>query len=389
MKHKSNVLHLVAVLLSLALLMAGCGTETPGLDSTESQSALDSTDPTHFYEELAENITIDAVVDGRIPGQIPAVHEGTIPPLNREVVDRFLAGIGDSVVQVVDEKSTEKSWLLNARTELGGYVSTLINTSTTAITTSTFTYSSAEEQKYSVPVNYYSPYWRALVPRFDNSEVYMEPRSISFATVEEADDQVRDWLALLGIHNVELEEILYLDHQTLAEQEQVKMSSSKEGQDGTNLELNEWTEADDAYHLFYEVGHEGIHMIPIPLDEKRPQPYNSTEIRVICNRNGIVWLYVETPWIFGEQVEVGETLLTAQEAMEKTKEILLLAPAPYEQIVDRISLRYYYQQDGDRHILRPCWVASVLGVDVVKFEGADQINEYSYIILDAYTGQEL
>lgn len=387
MKHKSNFLHLVAVLLSLALLMVGCGTETPGPDSTEGQSALDSTDPTHFYEELAENITIDAVVDGRIPGQIPAVHEGTIPPLNREVVDRFLAGIGDSVVQVIDEESTGKRWLLNARTELGGYVSTLINTSTTAITGSTFTYSSAEEQKYSVPINYNDPHWRELNLDLDNSEVYMEPRSISFATVEEADAQVRDCLALLGVHNVELEEILYLDHQTLAEQEQLLMSSSKEAQMGTNLELNEWTEADDAYHLYYEVGHEGIHMIPSMIDEKRPQPYTTTSIRVICNRNGIVWLCVETPWIFGEQVEVGETLLTAQEAMEKTKEILLLAPAPYEQIVNRISLRYYYQQDGDRHILRPCWVASVLGLNVEEFAGYEK-NEYSYIILDAYTGQE-
>ena len=388
MKHKSNVLHLVAVLLSLALLMVGCGTETPGPDSTEGQSALDSTDPTHFYEELAENITIDAVVDGRTPGQIPAVYEGTIPPLNREVVDRFLTGIGDSVVQVVDEKSTEKSWLLNARTELGGFVSTSITVSTTDRTGSVFSYTSAEELRYSVPVNYYSPCWRALQPDSDNSELYMEPRSFSFATVEEADAQVRDCLALLGIHNVELEEILYLDHQILAEQEQVEMSSSKEGQDGSNLEDNEsWTEADDAYHLYYEVGHEGIHMIPMLFDD-RPQPYIPTEIRVMFNRNGIVSLYVETPWIFGEQVEAGETLLTAQEAMEKTKEILLVAPAPYEQIVDRISLRYYYQQDGDRYILRPCWVASVLGVDVVKFEGADQINEYSYIILDAYTGQE-
>ena len=153
----------------------------------------------------------------------------------------------------------------------------------------------------------------------------------------------------------------------------------------------EWTEADDAYHFYYLVGHEGIPVVH-GLDSGRSYRYFRTDIRVIYNRDGVVYLQISNPWAFGQQVETAESILTPQEAVEEAREILSLTQVPHRRVVKEVSLRYYYKQEGEKVYLRPCWFVAVLGLQVQDmFQGQD-LNEpydrYEYIVLDAITGQE-
>ena len=90
-------------LAALALLLAlpGCGSpqaepsepgETSGVQQ-EQETAPGSVPeaPTHFYEEVQENLLIDAEVTGPPEGVVPKVYEGIMKSFTKEEIDAFLA----------------------------------------------------------------------------------------------------------------------------------------------------------------------------------------------------------------------------------------------------------------------------------------------------------
>lgn len=381
--------------LSLAILFAlslvACSPDTASDDPvSQEQSSADATDPTHFYEEVSDLITVDAKVIGRTPGEIPSVYVGTQPELNRETFDRFLSALGDSVAEVLTDQSTSEYSVFVAKTKNGAYTDSSIDFGFGY----QVSYSADSHTPYSVAVNNYGPYRRAMYEDYDNTELFTTPKSFAFGSSEEIDAQVRKVLAVLGIENAVLVETLYLDHTILAEAEQAQAMQDKAAIAGNELTLKDsWTSADDAYFLTYEIGCQGVQMTPTFDPVGSVEAYMPSQIEVIWGEKGCIYLMVNNPWIFGEVVETGATLITAREALEEALAILNLAPTDYERVVNEVSLRYYYAQDGDRYLLRPCWNISVLSLDVQHYfmgEPTSEPRDYlNYILLDAYTGQEL
>lgn len=379
----------LAVLFALSLV--ACNPEVSADDPVnQGQSSADTTDPTYFYEEVSDLITVDAKVIGRTPGEIPSVYVGTQPELNRETFDRCLSWLGDSVTEVLTEQSTSEYSVFVAKTKNGAYT----DGETYGDLGYKFSYSADSYTPYSVAVKNYGPYQRAMYEEYDNTELYTMPKSFAFGSPEEIDAQVRELLAVLGIENAVLVETLYLDHSVLAEAEQAQAMQDKEAIAGKELPLKgSWTSADDAYYLTYEIGYQGVQMTPTFDPVGSVEAYVASQIDVIWGAEGCIYLMVYNPWIFGEVVETGTTLMTAQEALEEALAILNLAPTDYERVINEVSLRYYYAQDGDRYLLRPCWNISVLSLDVPQIfmgqESGEPMDELNYILLDAYTGQEL
>lgn len=387
--------------LALALLiflLAGCGPEGTVSDHRQTTGVTNATgpsDPSHIYEEVSDKITIDAVLEYPEPDWVPAVYEASHPVLNRETVDRFLAAVGDSVAEVTTDEYLDElcTWNFFANTEKNGLVGLNYRVGSQDVTNYTFNYSVTGISKwYNHVLCYYNKYDRAEYPDYSNAEKFMEPKDFAFATAEEAEAQVRALLELLGIHNPILTETLYLDHETLAVEEKSEVANAKmTGKGGEPEYKPEWTEADDAYHFYYLVGHEGIPVVH-GLDSGRSYRYFYTGIRVIYNRDGVVYLQISNPWAFGQQVETAESILTPQEAVEEAREILSLTQVPHRRVVKEVSLRYYYKQEGEKVYLRPCWFVAVLGLQVQDMFQGQNLNEpydrYEYIVLDAITGQE-
>ncbi|MGM9641223.1 MAG: hypothetical protein ACI3V3_07630 [Faecousia sp.] len=388
MKHK---LYAILIALLLAAVLAGCGQESR--ESSLPDSTSDSTDPTHFYEEVAEGLTVDAQVSGRTPGVVPAVYTGSFPALDRAAVDRFLAVCGDAVANVELDVEKGNVWNFVATTDKDAYVGAAICVDSMELNSYSFSYSSSEYHWYGDVLACYPRFYRAKYPEWDNSDWFREPKAFGFATEQEADAQVRSFLELLGVQNVALNETLYLDHRVMEEAQHTDAAIQKMTGKGQELKFKEsWTEADDAYHFTYEITQDGFPMVP-EVNTGAAQIYIPSMIEVICNRDGIVYLQVFAPWASGEQTEAPETILTAREALENAKEILCLTPVSYERVVKEVSLRYYYVYDGDRCLLRPCWYVATLGLQVPQLVLGEVVDEprdeYSFILLDAVTGQEV
>ena len=379
----------LAVLFALSLV--ACNPEVSADDPVnQGQSSADTTDPTYFYEEVSDLITVDAKVIGRTPGEIPSVYVGTLPELNQEAYHQFLEALDDSVSEVLTDISESEYEMFVTKTKNGA----LAGFNTAVGFSYNISYSADSYTYYGVAVSNYGPYERVKYQEEDNTEYFTEPKSFAFASPEEADAQARALLEVLGIQNAILVETLYLDHATLSEQYQIQAPTDKIAVTGNDVpDKDSWTSADDAYYLTYEIGYPDIRLIPTYQPVGTNENYVSSTFRIVWGAEGCIYLQGSNPWIFGEVVETGTALISAQEALDEAIAILNLAPTDYERVINEVSLRYYYAQDGDRYLLRPCWNISVLSLDVPQIfmgqEIGEPMDELNYILLDAYTGQEL
>lgn len=384
---------LIALTLSLllSLSLAACTPETPG-GSTENQgqSSADTTDPTHFYEEVSDLISVDADVLGRTPGEIPGVYVGSLPRMDQEVYGQFLAALDDSAAEVLTDVTEKEYTMFVTNTARSGYAG--FNTSPGF--SYSLSYSADSYYPYGIALNYYNPYDRVLNAESDNTEHFTIPKSFAFASPEEADAQAKELLEVLGIQNAVLVETLYLDHTTLAEQEQAIASQDKEALSTGKVTLKDsWTEADDAYHLYYEFSHQAVNLIPTNQPVGTNENYVASYAEIIWGAEGCFFLNITNPWCFDQEMDTSSTMVTAREALDEAIAILNLAPVNHERVITQVALRYYYAQDGDRYLLRPCWNITVLSLDVQEYfmdePYGEPKDELSYILLDAYTGQEL
>lgn len=365
------------------------------LNIPEPSVGLEAEAPTHFYEVVTDNITIDASVSPLPEGATPAVYEGAVPELNKETLDAFLSAVGDSVTNVLEDSYADelKIWSYVYQSEKGAYAGCSTRVGSQDVTTFSFSYTHPDASWIFNALNYYDKYDAVQNPGLGNNELFLEQKTFSFATEQEALTEALRILEILGIHNAVLSETLYLDHETLAIEERSDRVLDKSAAKGVEPEFKpQWTEADDAYFFSFDIEHEGI-LVQSRLETTRDTIYIPTRVQVIYNQSGVISLNITQPWVFSATSETTESILSLEEATEKVKEILLYSYVPHERIVDELNLRYYYRQDGDRVYLRPCWIASVLELQVqAMFNGelvGDPYDRYSFIIIDAITGQEL
>mgnify|MGYP000734881228 FL=1 len=103
--------------LSLAASLVACqrpgateGTRREGSEQTGTEqreqtetASVPQTDPTHFYEEVQEDLLIDAEVKGTASGAKPKVYLGEMKVFTKEEIDDFLAWNGDAVSEVTQD----------------------------------------------------------------------------------------------------------------------------------------------------------------------------------------------------------------------------------------------------------------------------------------------
>lgn len=372
-----------AVGLALLLALSGCG--KPG----EAGASGDEPDPTYISQSVREGLSVEAPVRGVPAGVQPKVYEGKLPALDRQVIDAFLDHVGDSVADIHYDGEEDGRWTFIAGTSHGGYLDAVLNPGDNNFVAYHFSYKTEQGKWYDNVLLDYGPLVREEYAIEDNTDLYTEPREFAFATVDQAVADVKEDLAVLGIHNVMVAETYYLDHTIMAEAERSETMLEKLTKGGAVEAVFKevWTEADDAYYFRFDFDCEGVTMLPYSFT-RTTYTYPGSTFTVIYNKDGIAEIMLEFPWQFGAVVETPEEMLSTRMALDRALENIGAASTPYARVVDEISLRYYFVQDGDRWLLRPCWLVSVLEKDAMQLADGTK-DTHSYVILDAVTGAEL
>ena len=384
-----------ALALASLLTLTACKTEPPSgaettLTTQESAPDLsgDVNNPGHYYEKINDQVSIDTQVMGPSEGVTPKVYVANLPEMDIPVLETLLQKFGDDVGEIRADEYEDDSHTVIMSTKSGGYADFMVGSVSSDFPGWNMTYNSPEYVWYSNVLVNYGPVMRNEFADRDNTHLYAEPKEFSFATPQEAEDKVRELLKSIGIENIQRSEIFYLDHKIMAEAEKSDAVYEKMTKGGSEEAVykDEWTEADDAYAMHFDVLQDGITTLPYHFT-RTTRSYASTTIDVIWNKDGIVHLYITKPWLFEQEVETPTHLVTANEVLNIVQEKLLKSKPPYERIVDDISMRYYYVQDKDRWLLRPCWLVMILNKD--KPTGGEMvISDHSVILIDAITGEE-
>lgn len=223
----------------------------------------------------------------------------------------------------------------------------------------------------------------------DNTDLFSEPQDFSFATAEEALAAVKEALAILDVGSLELQETLYLSHEALEIAESSDLIREKNAAKGGEVYVKEsWTEADDGYMFVFNCGQDGIPMLTSGWFSQTTN-YAPVNIEIRYNRYGITSMVVQGAVNFDEVAEEPASIVSAAEALEVAKEVAQNVVSSRDRIIDRVSLRYTAEQDGDRWLLKPCWEVAVRQKGIVHFDGGvEDLDVYAYVVVDALTGVE-
>ena len=384
-----------ALALASLLTLGACKTEPAshvGTTSASQESAPDLSgdvnNPGHYCEKINDQISIDAQVMGPSEGVVPKVYVANLPELDIPVLQTLLQKFGDDVGEIRVDESDKNSHTVIMSTKSGGYADFMVGSVNSDFPGWNMTYNTSQNVWYSNVYIDYGPAARNEHPGVDNTDLYREPKEFSFGTPEEAEKEIREALKAIGIENLQRTELFYLDHKIMAEAEKSEAVYDKMTKGGSEeAEYKEaWTEADDAYAMRFTVLQDGITTLPYSFTRTVISNAETT-IDVIWNKDGIVHLYIMMPWLFEEEVETPTNLVTANEVLHIVQEKLGKSKPPYERVVDDISMRYYYVQDKDRWLLRPCWMVMILNKDKA-YGGERPYFDHSTILIDAITGKE-
>lgn len=369
-------------LFGLALCLAGgilgCSSEP---DPSGGEAV---TDPTHFYEEVREDFLIDADVLGFPEDGTPKIYEGSIKAFAKDQIRDFLIAIGDPAV-TLEDFYTDFSKGFNGTTSTGGTFSH--STSSRINTTWDFSYENPESEWYDEYPIYLGQADYESQAQGRLAHMFMKPQDFSFASAEEAEQDIRNCLSILGLDNLLLNRILYLDHKTMKEAGDLLQGDEQwlDMKTGKYPALKEeWTESDDGYMFEFFYGVNGSPMLHNFLSTDTFH-YKGGSVIVWYKASGIVSFSISNPWDCGEVVDDPDHIVSASEALSIARVKLENTLTNSNTVIDKVSLEYMYVPDNDRYLLQPVWVVYAeytpsLLPDVVNRE---------YIIIDAITGEEI
>lgn len=220
--------------------------------------------------------------------------------------------------------------------------------------------------------------------------MFIEPKAFSFATKAEAEQNVRDALAALGLSNLKLLRTLYCDHQTLEAAMDRVTTNEDYGPIGVTVENNgypirdDWSEDDDAYMFSFGISVHGVSMSYRYDTSEETAWYTGSNVVVWYTKDGIVSLSVDTPWEVGEVETPPEPIISAQTALEAAKTKFGYNLMDRDKRIEEIRLEYHYIQDRERWLLKPVWAVALSYTDETHFD-----RYYSFMNIDALTGDEL
>lgn len=396
MKHirKKSICLLAA--LAIAGGCVGCSGNPPATPTGQGTTATEPTvnqykDPsaTHFYEEVREGFLVDAEVIA--PAGNNPCQSYYAEPLwfDATQMEAFLKANGDTFVSGADD---ENAFYIMYNVECGSgstiYYEKVHNHPGTRLI-----YRNREAY------HYYSEYF--VIPSlgvdgnpFEHvpTNYFLDKKDFSFATAEQAEQEVRQALAALGLSG-ELSTYLtlYIDHETMAQVGQMLATDEEyspigpigESRPNNGFDLkDDWSEADDAYAFIFTVDIDGI-----PLAYKdwhgETASYIGCSVEVCYTASGIVYLNIRSPWDIKEPAGDPVTLVTAGAAVETVKQTLVNVLTYRDVVIEQASLEYHYIQDGTRWQLIPVWIVKS------SYESWDGGRAYMDSMINAVTGQEI
>ena len=379
------------ILLTVLAVLLIFGVSACGEQGPEPSQETQGTDPTHIYEEAGENLLIDADVIRPEGNAVPKVYVAEFPEFTKENVDPLLAFLGDEVVSVLNEFTENQMYYYRVETKNGGDLIVHVNHDVNN-KDGGFSYLIPEfDQCYNIADGYQRTKSGPASSEESTMQLYTEPKVFSFATEQQAEEEVRKAFATIGLTDLVLENTLYLDHAVLEAYEAENMAKWQEEYKELGMTYtpkDAWTEEDDCYEFTFCCGVDGVPMI----QENLLTPISSISscfIGARCNSHGIVRLGASSSWKVGEVASTPERIVSALEAMETVKEKLNGVYLGHDVVVEEIALRYMPIQDKDRWLLTPVWEVLICEKDVY-YQWADvTVDERSYIHIDSLTGKEI
>ena len=390
-------------LAALALLLAlpGCGSpqaepsepgETSGVQQ-EQETAPGSVpeapeDPTHFYEEVQENLLIDAEVTGPPEGVVPKVYEGIMKSFTKEEIDAFLAWNGDAVAEITWDGEQDQSYVYSGTCRSGSIFGMDIGLNNDFPLGFSYVNWDKNERFSSYPI-YSTETMYEQGPSNYIAELFTEPEDMSFATAEEAEAEVREALETLHLGELKLNRTLYVSHTRMEQAGEVLQGEEwtrmgKGGSEVTYPQWDDWDETDDCYLFEFFSSADGIPMTHREWDGTTVS-YCPNSIVVWYTGDGIVCLSVLYPWTFGKIVEEPERIVSAGDALLVAREKYANIISTQSRVIEKVELTYVYEQDGDGWVLRPVWEV------VIRQKASEMIpfDTFSYVRVDAVTGEEM
>ncbi|MDD6086060.1 MAG: hypothetical protein PUB76_08860 [Oscillospiraceae bacterium] len=369
---KKNMMFMVAMTATLCLSLSGCGngSETASQADTSSKVEINESVSGEYassgmnikiperYEKEADNVSFkaDVIVSSEVRENGLQKISASVQRPDPEKVLECLMGDAE-----IDEKNEEEDnyWYVGANGE-----SLTINNTSIGFATKFYVYVSNAFRLQQG----YSDY---------NADKYELDKDFGFASRQQAFEDVRQSLQMMGI-DVENEYKCYvLEHSILQSEEYVMDMNGNVDQSNYK---GSWTQDDDsyyfvinqkygdtpAYHVFYD-------NFPLIADENAP-------IQVLYNKNGIQFLQLEKVFSFSEQEGIYD-LKPFEEIVEviENKYGMLLDGSTYS--VNQATLYYMENETSDgQYAVCPVWI-----FNIVDNEDGKALQD----VVNAQTGEEI
>ena len=369
---KKNMMFMVAMTATLCLSLSGCGngSETASQADTSSKVEINESVSGEYassgmnikiperYEKEADNVSFKADVIVSLE-----VRENGLQKISASVQRPDPAKVLECLMgdAEIDEKNEEEDncWYVGANGE-----SLTINNTSIGFATKFYVYVSNAFRLQQG----YSDY---------NADKYELDKDFGFASRQQAFEDVRQSLKMMGI-DVENEYKCYvLEHSILQSEEYVMDMNGNVDQSNYK---GSWTQDDDsyyfvinqkygdtpAYHVFYD-------NFPLIADENAP-------IQVLYNKNGIQFLQLEKVFSFSEQEGIYD-LKPFEEIVEviENKYGMLLDGSTYS--VNQATLYYMENETSDgQYAVSPVWI-----FNIVDNEDGKALQD----VVNAQTGEEI
>ena len=369
---KKNMMFIVAMTATLCMSLSGCGNgseTTPQADTSSKVEINESVSGEYAssgmnikiperYEKEADNVSFKADVIVSLE-----VRENGLQKISASVQRPDPAKVLECLMgdAEIDEKNEEEDncWYVGANGE-----SLTINNTSIGFATKFYVYVSNAFRLQQG----YSDY---------NADKYELDKDFGFASRQQAFEDVRQSLKMMGI-DVENEYKCYvLEHSMLQSEEYVMDINGNVDQSNYK---GSWTQDDDsyyfvinqkygdtpAYHVFYD-------NFPLIADENAP-------IQVLYNKNGIQFLQLEKVFSFSEQEGIYD-LKPFEEIVEviENKYGMLLDGSTYS--VNQATLYYMENETSDgQYAVSPVWI-----FNIVDNEDGKALQD----VVNAQTGEEI
>lgn len=369
---KKNMMFIVAMTATLCMSLSGCGNGSETTPQTDTSSKVETNESVsgkaassgmnieipERYEKEADNVYFKAgvIVSSEVrENGLQKISASVQRPDPAKVLECLM---GDAEI---DEKNEEEDncWYVSANGE-----SLTINNTSIGFATKFYVYVSNAFRLQQG----YSDY---------NADKYELDKDFGFASRQQAFEDVRQSLKMMGI-DVENEYKCYvLEHSMLQSEEYVMDINGNVDQSNYK---GSWTQDDDsyyfvinqkygdtpAYHVFYD-------NFPLIADENAP-------IQVLYNKNGIQFLQLEKVFSFSEQEGIYD-LKPFEEIVEviENKYGMLLDGSTYS--VNQATLYYMENETSDgQYAVSPVWI-----FNIVDNEDGKALQD----VVNAQTGEEI